>query len=235
MPEALYDAVADFYEAGWPDSYDDSVTAALLQQIGPVAGRSVLDAACGHGRITRELARRGAKVLGVDISAALLAKAEAPEREQPLGVVYLHADITASDIPVPEQSYDIVICSFGLSDIDDLDGALSLVAKSIRPQGRFVFSILHPCFPGGGEVSGSWPTGASYYDEGRWTPEGGLSSLRRQVGANHRTLSTYVAGLRAHQFCIDNFIEPPPPSEWTASRIEAGRHPVFLVVTCSPR
>jgi SAM-dependent methyltransferase len=235
MQGPLYDAIADFYEAGWPDSYDDSVSAALLEQIGPVQGRSILDVACGHGRIARELARRGAKVLGVDVSAALLAKAEAVERDEPLGVGYLHADITATEIPIPEQSFDVVVCSFGLSDIDDLDGALSRVAKSLRDPGRFVFSILHPCFPGGGEVSGSWPTGGSYYDEGRWTPEGRLSSLRWQVGANHRTLSTYLASLRAQRFCIDSFVEPAPPSEWTTSRIEAARHPVFLVATCSSR
>jgi hypothetical protein len=34
-----------------------------------------------------------------------------------------------------------------------------------------VFSILHPCFPGGGEISGSWPAGGSYRDEGWWRAE----------------------------------------------------------------
>jgi 2-polyprenyl-3-methyl-5-hydroxy-6-metoxy-1,4-benzoquinol methylase len=65
---ARYDAVADFYEVGFPDTYDDSATDGLLDVTGPVAGLDVLDLACGHGRISRELARRGGRVLGIDIS-----------------------------------------------------------------------------------------------------------------------------------------------------------------------
>ena len=67
--EARYDAVADFYAAGWPDSGDDPVARALLGLCGDVAGERVLDLACGHGRITRQLAGRGAIVTGIDISA----------------------------------------------------------------------------------------------------------------------------------------------------------------------
>lgn len=58
MTPARYDAVADFYVSGF-DSTDDQVSAALLDLLGPVAGLRVLDVACGHGRLTRELARRG--------------------------------------------------------------------------------------------------------------------------------------------------------------------------------
>lgn len=53
MTEARYDAVADFYGAGWSDSYDDSVSVALLGLADPLAGMDVLDLACGHGRISR--------------------------------------------------------------------------------------------------------------------------------------------------------------------------------------
>jgi SAM-dependent methyltransferase len=235
MREARYDAIADLYESGWPDTYDDSVSISLLHQIGPVDGRKVLDIACGHGRISRELARRGARVLGVDISKALIAKAQIAEREHPLGVQYLHADITSPDTDLGPGTYDLAVCHFGLSDIDDLDSALLVVVRSLHPAGRFIFSILHPCFPGGGEISGSWPTTGTYHDEGWWVADGDLSTLRHHVGANHRTLSTYLNALRAQDLWIDSLIEPAPPDDWSAARIEAARHPVFLVVNCTRR
>ena len=105
----------------------------------------------------------------------------------------------------------------GLSEIDDLDGVLATVVRCLRPGGRFVFSILHPCFPGAGDISGSWPSGGGYFDEGRWTAAGSRSTLRQQVGANHRMLSTYVVALARHGLNLDVLREPAPPAEWERS------------------
>ncbi len=177
-PAARYDTVADFYATGWPDSYDDSVSAALFAEVGSVDGLRALDIACGHGRMTRELARRGADVVGVDISAALIAKARAAEQERPLGIRYVQGDI-ASPVHSPLTDFDLVVCSFGLNDIDDPDAALDTISGALRPGGRFVASLLHPCFPGAGDVSGAWPPARRHYDEGWWLADGALSSLRR--------------------------------------------------------
>jgi 2-polyprenyl-3-methyl-5-hydroxy-6-metoxy-1,4-benzoquinol methylase len=233
MATARYDAVADFYETGWTDTYADSVSTALFELLGPVTGLHLLDAACGHGRISREPARRGATVEGLDLSEALIEKALAAEREQQLGIRYQHADIATA--PLGNARFDAVVCSFGLSDIDNLDPALEAVSQALRPDSRLVFSILHPCFPGGFSVSGSWPTTSSYYDERWWTADGTASSLRRQVGANHRMLSTYINTLRRHNLWLDAMIEPDPPSEWSTNRRDAALHPVFLVARCIKR
>jgi ubiquinone/menaquinone biosynthesis C-methylase UbiE len=235
MLQARYDAVADFYQAGWADGCSDPISAALLDLIGPVDGLDVLDVACGHGRITRELARRGAHPLGVDVSTAMLAKAEAAELQQPLGARYLLADVSCACPDLADRLFDLAVCSFGLSDIDDLDGALQTVARTLRPAGRFAFSILHPCFPGAAEVSGSWPTTGSYYDERWWAADAALSTLRRQVGANHRMLSTYVNALRRHGLWIDAVAEPQPDRQWAGTRGAAARYPVFLVARAIAR
>ena len=226
MAEARYDAVADFYVAGF-DSTDDPAAAALLDLLGPPAGLDILDVACGHGRITRELARRGAGLTGIDISGVLIGVAREAERGQPLGIRYLHADVTSPGWR-GATTFDAVTCSFGLSDIDDLDGASAAIAAALRPGGKFVFSILHPCFAGGQDISGSWPTTGRYYDEGRWTAGDAKSTLRRQVGASHRMLSTYLRAFRQHGMWLDQIIEPPPPPDWDAEH-DADRNPVFLV------
>lgn len=226
MAHARYDAVADFYVAGF-GSTDDSVSQALLGLLGPLTGLDVLDVACGHGRITRELARRGANVVGIDVSGNLIKKAREIEQNEPLGIRYIHADVTVRGI-LGSAMFDAAACSFGLSDIDDLDGAIAAISNTLRPGGRFVFSVLHPCFAGGKDISGSWPATGRYYDEGRWTAQGALSTLRRQVGANHRMLSTYLNTLRAHDLWLDQIAEPPPAPGWDPAH-DADRKPVHLV------
>jgi 2-polyprenyl-3-methyl-5-hydroxy-6-metoxy-1,4-benzoquinol methylase len=232
---ARYDDVAVFYAEGFPDRYDDSVTAALLALTGAVDGLDVLDLACGHGRISRELARRGGHVFGVDIARRLVELAEKHEQTDPLGVSYAVADASEPGTTVPDAAFDLVVCCFGLSDIDNLEGAVTTVARCLRPGGRFVFSILHPCFPGAGDISGSWPSEGDYFHEGRWTAVGARSTLRGQVGANHRKLSTYVTTLARHGLLIDVMREPAPPADWKLSAPDAARHPVFLAVSCTRR
>jgi 2-polyprenyl-3-methyl-5-hydroxy-6-metoxy-1,4-benzoquinol methylase len=225
MPDSRYDAVADFYVAGF-SSVDDSVSRALLGLLGPVSGLRVLDLACGHGRLTRELARRGASVTGVDISGRLIEKALEAEHSEPLGIRYIHADVTAC--AVGHSAFDAATCSFGLSDIDDLPSAIATVSSAVRNGGRFVFSILHPCFPGGKDIAGSWPAAGRYYNEQRWAARDARSALRRRVGANHRMLSTYLNTLSAHDLWLDQVAEPLPDPRWDPAH-EADRTPVFLV------
>jgi len=54
-------------------------------------------------------------------------------------------------MPAP---FELALCNFGLSDIDDLDAALTVVTAAQRTGGRLVLSILQPCFPGAGTMTG---------------------------------------------------------------------------------
>jgi ubiquinone/menaquinone biosynthesis C-methylase UbiE len=166
---ARYDKFADFYERFASDLYDDPPSVALLRFVGDVRGLRLLDLACGHGRLTRELARRGAQMVGIDISPALLDKARAREAENPMGNSYIEVD-AASPKALVGELFDGIVCSFGLSDIDDLDRAMASVTRVLKLGGFFVFSLLHPCFPGSAanQASPSWRPGNGYYDEGWW-------------------------------------------------------------------
>lgn len=231
MAQARYDAVAEFYIQGF-DSIDDPASRTLLDLLGPVAGLQVLDVACGHGRITRELAARGASVTGIDVSGALITRALKTEQDEPRGIRYLHHDVTMpGSLANPGRGFDMATCNFGLSDIDDLEAAIAAVGDALKPHGCFAFSIVHPCFAGGRDISGSWPASGSYYDEGHWRAQGVRSGLRRLVGASHRTLSTYLATLRRHGLWLDELAEPLPEPGWDPAH-DADRQPVFLVARC---
>ena len=230
MGGARYDGVAETYAAG-ADDYSVPATRCLLELAGQVDGLRVLDVACGHGLIARDMARRGAQVVGVDVASRLLQRAEALEARRPLGISYLHADATLPGL-LAGEFFDVIVCNFGLSDIDNLDDLCINVARLLAPGGRFVFSILHPCFPGVTDVSGSWPTMGRYYDEGWWRADGELSALRREVGANHRMVSTYLNAVTVNGLALDAMAEPEPDEQWAQRRHGAEALPVYLVVRC---
>lgn len=226
---ARYDAIADFYVDMVGDDLSDPVAIALLELAGDVRGLRVLELACGQGRVSRELARRGASgVVGIDLSAALLERAGDTER-----VTYVHADATTPDA-LAGETFDLVVCHFGLSDIDDLDGALATAARVLGPGGRFVFSILHPCFPGWGEETpSSWPPGDGYFREG-WRLGTG-PGFRGRVGANHRTLATYLNALVDQGFEVERTIEPRPTPGWRETKVPQEDVPIFLALRCRRR
>jgi SAM-dependent methyltransferase len=226
-PRARYDPIAEMYVETVGDDVSDPATASLLDLLGDVATRRVLDMACGHGRIARELARRGADVVGVDISAVLLAKAKALEAQSPLGVSYLWADVSSPQC-LEGEIFDIVVCNFGLSDIDDLPGTLATVARILRPHGIFAFSILHPCFPGSGEnAPSSWPPSKGYFDEGWWLAQN--PGFRGKVGSNFRMLSTYLNALIGHGLQLDEAAEPRPSAGEASDALRA-QVPWYLVL-----
>jgi SAM-dependent methyltransferase len=231
---ARYDQMADFYEQRSGQTVSDPATAALLDLAGYVRGLALLEVACGQGRVARELAARGATLTGADISAAMLAKARAREAAEPLGIRYVQADVTAPDL-LDAGQFDGVVCNYGLSDVDDLDGLLANVGRWLRPGGWFVFSLLHPCFPGwDSDAPSSWPPDRGYFSEGWWLA--GNTGYRGQVGASHRMISTYLNSLIAHGLVLDLTIEPPPGPDMERRR-PAGAVPVpfYLVARALTR
>ena len=221
-----YDEIADHYVEVVGDAVSDSPAAALLELVGDPHGLRVFDLACGQGRVSRELARRGASVVSVDISARLLEKARAAEATEPLGIDYVLADATEPDA-LAGETFDGAVCHFGLSDIDDFSGALATVARVLRSGGWFVFSIVHPCFPGVGEAPSSWPPGRGYYTEGWWLADS--PGFRGKVGANHRTLSTYLNDLVEHGLALERVAEPLPNDDWVSSKPSHDPVPLYLV------
>jgi SAM-dependent methyltransferase len=213
---ARYDQMAEFYEQRSGKSVGDPATAALLDLAGDVRGLRLLEVACGQGRVARELTRGGATLTGLDISAAMLGKARAYEVAEPLGIRYVHADVTAPGV-LDGPGFDGVVCNYGLSDVDDLDGLLANVARWLRPGGWFVFSLLHPCFPGwDSDAPSSWPPDQGYFREGWWLA--GNTGYRGRVGSSHRMISTYFNSLIRHGLVLDRVAEPPPSPEMEQRR-----------------
>jgi len=158
---ARYDEFAEWYEQWVGDG--PPLIAAQSGLLPDVTGARVLDIACGQGRMSRHLARLGADVVGVDISAAMLDKARAIG---PDGIAYVRADVARHPSWWDGRPFDGCTCDLALMDIDELAGTLSTVTTVLRRGGWFVASIVHPCFPGNEKGRSSWPPGEGYEREG---------------------------------------------------------------------
>ncbi len=211
-PRPRYDEIADWYPRWVGDGEGIIVEGVGGLLPASLHGARVVDVACGHGRASRGLARLGAEVVGVDLSAELVAIARVREVAAPLGIVYRAADVAHLDQWWDGVPFDGAVCEMAMMDIEELAGTINAVAETVHRGGWFVISVVHPCFPGSDAGLSSWPPDGTYFDEGRWTsvdhnPDG----VRTRVGSSHRTISTYLNTLIDAGFAIERVVEPPAP------------------------
>jgi ubiquinone/menaquinone biosynthesis C-methylase UbiE len=211
---APYDKIAPWYDrmVRTNSLAGDEMSRHLLDMMGPVQGQQLCDLACGQGYIARILAQQGARVTGIDLSSELIAIARRDEASHPLGITYLVDDATTLTT-LADESFDGVVCNLALMDIPDLEATFRSVWRLLRPAGCFVFAITHPCFAAPHAEWRTSPEGAisreifTYFTEGFWRstdPKG----VRGQVGAHHRTLSTYLNTLIQTGFTLERIAEP---------------------------
>ena len=164
----------------------------LLELLGDVSGREVLDAGCGDGYLARVLAARGARVTGIDLSPQLIENARARDSTGVIG--YRVADLSAP-LPGDTGRFAAVASYLVLNDVADYRGFASTLAAVLAPGGRLVLALNNPY----GAVIRQHVT--DYFDSGAVSPYRGLWAVGIKVYHHHRTLEEYLdaflsAGLR---------------------------------------
>ena len=139
--DAYYDV--DALAAGG-SSLSDVEEAALLASVGDVRGLDVLHVQCHLGLDAVSLARRGARVTGVDFSPVAVRRAAEIAAQCEVDVAYVEGDSTA--LPASLQGrFDLAYATIGvLCWIPDLDAWMRSVRSTLRPGGRLVLVELHP-------------------------------------------------------------------------------------------
>jgi 2-polyprenyl-3-methyl-5-hydroxy-6-metoxy-1,4-benzoquinol methylase len=113
-------------------------------------GERVLDVACGNGLYALRLAELGAQVTAFDLAAGLIERARARSAAYTGRIAYHVIDATDLDalLALGEGQHDAALCNMALFDMADIAPLAAGVARLLRPGGRFVFSVMHPCFNG---------------------------------------------------------------------------------------
>lgn len=147
--------------AGWYDQlvggagseYHRHVVLPGIQRlIGEAAGKRVLDVACGQGVLCRLLAKAKAEVTGVDAAAELI---EAAKSYRDLPIHYHVADARELDF-LPREAFDVATCVLAIQNIHPIQDVFNTVARRLKPGGRFIVVMMHPCFRGAKESSWGW-------------------------------------------------------------------------------
>lgn len=143
----IYDLIAPFYDAvnkavdpkKFADFYEQCFTKWLDKK-----PELLLDLACGTGKVTREMARRGYDMIGVDNSPEMLDRARLGAEREGCGaeILWLLQDMTELEL---YGTVDAVLCSLDsinhLSDEEELCTVFSLVHNYLNPDGLFLFNV----------------------------------------------------------------------------------------------
>ena len=115
-----------------------------LLQVQP--GDQILDAACGAGRFARRMADLGASVVAFDHSAAFIERAkERTSGDLPIEFRVLDAADRDALAGLGPRRFDKAVCTMALMDMPEIHPLLQALPHLLKPNGAFVFSVVHPC------------------------------------------------------------------------------------------
>ncbi len=220
------------------DRYRTELTdQAVLDAVGDVEGLDVLDAGCGEGYMSRLLAERGARAAGVDVSDSLIGYARTHAEADRLGTRYTVASL--ENLPYDHDSFDVAVCNHVLSDVSDPGAALLELGRVLRPGGRLVILMLHPCFytaHAERDASGTIPVGTYFSDRAVDQPfvVAGIESPD-EVHMNFRSLESYTSMIFNAGFSIVGLAEPHPTYDMLEDRWWQNnfKRPLFLLLVAS--
>jgi len=178
-----------------------------------VAGKLILEIACGEGQSAVHLAKMGARVTAIDFSHAQLDHARALARSKKAAIRFLETN--AQDLSMlDDASFDIAFSAYALGFVEDIQSAFREIGRVLRPGGLFAFSWMSP-FYAITEERGLLVK-RSYFDR---TPIVFKEADETEVDF-HRTYGDWHRALIDGGFVVTDIVEPEPlPRESTYSDV----------------
>ncbi len=175
-------------------------------------GDQVLDLACGQGVFSRFLSSKGMQVKGLDVSEELIGFART--RSKP-SINYHLADARKPDT-FKEAHFDVVVCLLALQNMEEIETIFQNVSRWLKPDGRFVMVVTHPCFRIPRQTHWGWDEEKKieYRRVDRYASDLSIPIITPPVAGSsghtlthHRSLQTYFTALAGAGMWVEGLKE----------------------------
>jgi SAM-dependent methyltransferase len=200
---------------------------AFFDQLLPPPGRRTIEIGCGEGRVARDLAARGHRVVGIDSSLTLLHHASRESADS----TYALAD--GATLPFADGCFDLAVAYNSLQVVADMAGTVREASRVIGPSGRFCFCVSHPLADVGQFVSdepdAAYQIRGDYFAQRRVDEAVEERGLKMTFKGWTYSLQDYSVALEAAGLQIEAMREPRPSV--TSPRFQRWKRvPLFLSV-----
>jgi 2-polyprenyl-3-methyl-5-hydroxy-6-metoxy-1,4-benzoquinol methylase len=147
----IWDANAEWWDdrKGDGSRFEDELLIPVTERLLELQpGQIVLDVGCGAGRFARRLAESGAHVVACDFSERFIQRARKRTPPGLTNVEYHVLDATSESalLALGPGGFDAAVATMVLMDMAAIDPFMAALSKLLKPGGRFVFTVMHPCF-----------------------------------------------------------------------------------------
>src|SRR4051812_14200617 len=149
--QEIWDQKADFWDErmGEGNGFQRHLVGPATERLLAIQlGETVADICCGNGVFARRLATLGATVVASDFSPRFIERSRARSEAQGLQIEYHVVDATDETqlLRLGAGRFDAAVCNMALMDMTTIAPLLNVIPRLLKPHGRFVFAIPHPCF-----------------------------------------------------------------------------------------
>lgn len=215
-----------------PESPNEAIEKpAFLELLGDVKNKHILDLGCGDAKFGVELLASGcASYTGIEPSTKMLELAK-----QTLDTKGSIEQSTIEAWTYPPETFDVVISRLALHYVENLDDAFGNIYKTLKTNGRFIFSMVHPVITSfdksrdNNELRTSWIVD-DYFQQGARK----VRLMNDYVTQYHRTLESILVSLQGAGLRLENLREGcPKPENFSDKNLYERRMriPLFLILS----
>lgn len=207
---------------------------AIMEQLGNVKGKRILDYGCGDGRLSRKMAESGAGVVGVDTSPSMIKVAQKKTKQK--DVSYLHMQENNLQF-LSNGSFDVVVANLVFMMIqskEEIEQSMKEMHRVLKKDGRIIYSLTHPCFVdrGAHDYKNIFPDGKFNYMKEEYPYKFVLQDAQgKEVDENfydyHHRLSTYLNETIQSGFTIQHVEELSYPDAVVKRHDISSKYSIF--------